>query len=262
MQFFKMHNQGNDYIFLFEKPSRSQIVRLCDRNFGIGGDGVVYIYNKDGIYGYEIYNKDGSRASFCGSVTLALGLYIYKKENKKSFSILTDCGIKKISVEPSASANKVCVEMDKVIFPKEYNLFNRLITLTCLGEKIYVRATLVDVGNKHLVIRGLYNEQKRKKIIQALEKHPAFFGGINVEFVERKSSRRARVIVYERGSGKTLCCSSGGVAVFAVLNALGHADKEMDLCFDGGSLNLKKQGKKILLSSYPKFLYFGNWCNL
>ena len=40
MQFFKMHNQGNDYIFLFEKPSRSQIVRLCDRNFGIGGDGV------------------------------------------------------------------------------------------------------------------------------------------------------------------------------------------------------------------------------
>ena len=262
MQFFKMQNQGNDYIFLFERPTKQQVIALCDRNFGVGGDGVVYIYNKDGTYGYEIYNKDGSKATFCGSVTLALGLYIYKKEGKNKFSIITDSGKKKIEVVKTGERIKVCLWVDKPRFFIKEKLFNRLIFLKSENKILRIRATFVDVGNKHLVVRGLYNEEMRKRIVCAIKENHFFAGGINVEFVERLSSSRARVIVYERGSGKTLCCSSGACAVFATLNKLGHFSNRAELNFDGGKMLAEKQGKRIKISSYPKFVYFGNRCEL
>lgn len=265
MQFFKMQNCGNDYIFIFERITSSQIVKLCDRNFGIGGDGVVYLYKKGGRYGFEIYNKDGSRASFCGSVALCLGLYVYRQEGLKSFKIITDSGIKKVEIVGSGKNVKVCVEVGKPHFSVKNSAdkppFNKLLFLKSEGKILKVRASYVNVGNDHLVIRGLYNEQKRARILKGINNSNLFPSGVNVEFTARKISG-ARVIVYERGSGKTLCCSSGGCAVFAVLYKLGHFEKSEKLYFDGGVLQVESKNKSICVYSYPKFLYYGNWCEI
>ena len=262
MQFFKMHNIGNDYIFTFERLCKSEIIKLCDRNFGIGGDGVVYVYNNGKEYGYEIYNKDGSRADFCGSVTLALGLYIYKKDGNNNFKIETDCGKKDIEVQNFNGRIRVSMTVGSVKFPLPKENFNKRVEFTLNDRLIKTRMSVVDIGNKHLVIRGIFNEQIRREIVSLIEKSKEFNSGINIEFVERQSSSRARVIVYERGSGKTLCCTSGGCAVFALLYKLGHFDSTAELIFDGGKLAFEMIKGKITVHSYPQFVFFGNRCDL
>ncbi len=262
MQFFKMQNCGNDYIYLFEKPKKGEIVKLCDRNFGIGGDGVVYVYENNGKYGYEIFNSDGSKASFCGNVSLSLGLYIYKVTGEKSFEITTDSGTKKIEVLSSSKRIKVGVEIGKPHFQEKKegekeSVFNKLLFLKKQdGRVIRIRCTLVNVGNLHLVVRGIYSKKMREEIVELLNATTLFKCGINVEFVERRKNC-AKVIVYERGSGKTLCCASGGAAVFATLKKTVGTIDRLKLEFEGGNLFAKYKGENIWIHGYPQFLFFG-----
>ncbi len=264
MRFFKMENCGNDYIFVFNRPTQEEVIRLCNRNFGVGGDGVVYLYKKKDSFGYEIYNNDGSRATFCGSVTLCLGLYLYKTQGGKSFDILTDSGVKRVNVFPRGKRVKVGVEVGKPHFQEQngnQKIFNKLLFLRCGNKSLRVRATLVNVGNLHLVIKGLYSTVMREKIVQAIGQSGLFLDGVNVEFVERRKGY-ARVIVYERGSGKTLCCSSGAGAVFAVLNKMGACGENYILEFEGGKIVAQMKNKSIFLYSYPRFLFSGRWGEL
>ena len=264
MRFFKMQNCGNDYIFVFNRPTQEEVIRLCNRNFGIGGDGVVYLYKKKDTFGYEIYNSDGSRATFCGSVTLCLGLYLYAVKKGKSFDVLTDSGVKRVSVFPRGKKVKVGVEVGKPHFQEpigNQKIFNKLLFLRFGGKTLRVRATLVNVGNLHLVIKGLYSIHLREKIVNAINESGTFPGGVNVEFVERRK-RYAKVIVYERGSGKTLCCSSGGGAVFAVLNKTGACGENFILEFEGGKIVAQMKNKSIFIYSYPRFLFSGEWGGL
>lgn len=258
-----MQNAGNDYIFLFSKPNRKMVKKLCNRNFGIGGDGVVYLYQKDGLYGYEIYNKDGSRATFCGSVTLALGLYLFKLKGETCFDILTDCGAKKVVIKSEGERVKVGVEVGKPHFQlnnfaKNNQGFNRLLLLKSGNRKIRVRATLVNVGNLHLVISGLYTAEKRKRIVEAINKSGLFENGVNVEFF-KMSKGVAKVIVFERGSGKTLCCSSGASAVFCVLNKMKKCQDSLKLQFEGGMIFAKYKGKSVWIYGYPKMVFSGEY---
>ena len=266
MQFFKMQNCGNDYIFVFNRPSPRQIVKLCNRNFGIGGDGVVYFYKKGNYYGYEIYNSDASRATFCGSVTLALGLYLYKKEGGKKYKIITDAGVKTVEIYDTESGIKVGVEVgrprfyyqesssDKFVYPRDINV-------KVNGEKISLNGSVVSVGNLHLVINELYNQTVREQIVQEINKRRVFKKGINIEFA-KLNGKRAKVIVYERGSGKTLCCSSGGAATFAYFYKNGKTVSGLNLDFEGGTLRANMRNGKVWVYSYPKFLFYGNWGDL
>ena len=261
MQFFKMQNCGNDYIFVFERLAAEDIVKLCDRNFGIGGDGVVYIYKKGECFGYEIYNSDGSRATFCGSVTLALGLYLFKTQGKMQFDLLTDAGLKSVRVFPQGKAIKVAIEVGKPHFQEKIaseKVFDKLLLLRCGNRFVRVRATIVDVGNLHLVIKGLYSKVLREKIVRAIGKSGLFKGGINIEFCKMRKNT-ARVIVYERGSGKTLCCSSGGAAVFAVLNKTGECGERLIIEFEGGKITAEMKENGIVISAYPKLVFSGRW---
>lgn len=68
MDFYKYHALGNDYIVI--DPQRTNIpltenaIRcICDRNFGVGSDGILYgpLFEKSRIE-VRIYNPDGSEA--------------------------------------------------------------------------------------------------------------------------------------------------------------------------------------------------------
>ena len=264
MRFFKMQNCGNDYIFVFERLAKEEIVSLCDRNFGIGGDGVVYLYKKGEQFGYEIYNNDGSRASFCGSVTIALGLYLFKTQGKMKFDILTDSGVKSVRAFPQSKRVKVAVEVGKPRFQEKIEgekTFNKLLCLHCGGKVVRVRATRVDVGNLHLVIKGYYSKALREKIVHAINESGLFKDGVNVEFC-KKNKKGASVIVYERGSGRTLCCSSGAAAVFAVLNKTGECGDKLIIEFEGGKITAEMKENGIIISSYPQLVFSGRWGEL
>ena len=266
MRFFKMQNCGNDYIFIFEKPSKQLIKKLCNRNFGIGGDGVVYLYKKGERYGYEIYIRDASKATFCGSVTLCLGFYLYKNYGVENMEILTDCGAKKVCVKREEKSIKVGVEVGKPHFQAKINnekdrVFNRLLLLKDKGKTLRIRATLVNVGNLHLVIKGNYLKSIREKIVMAINKDQTFKAGVNVEFVNYKNDQ-IKTFVYERGSGETLCCSSGACAVFAVLNKSRFVGDNAVINFRGGKLQLCLKSGKIWVFGQPKLVFEGEFDNI
>ncbi len=260
MRFVKMQNCGNDFIFLFQRPTEAQVIKLCNRNFGIGADGVVYLYQKGNKQGIEIYNADGSSALFCGSALLCAGLYLYKESGIKELKVETPSGDKEIFIDAKKGV-KVRVEVGKPNFQAsntKENRFNRLLFLKDERGVFRVRASEVNVGNSHLVIRGLYDLPTRERIVNAIKNHELFSGGINVEFCER-GHNKAKVIVYERGCGKTLCCTSGGGAVFALLNKMGHFKNEGKIVYEGGIILFKKVKNKIYAEGKPKVIFVGAW---
>lgn len=102
MQFTKMQGCGNDYIYVnclaetVSDPSRAAI-RLSDRHFGIGGDGLVLICPSEvADFCMEMYNADGSRSEMCGNAIRCVGKYVHDRglTDKTELTIETRAGIK------------------------------------------------------------------------------------------------------------------------------------------------------------------------
>ena len=262
MHFFKMHNLGNDFIFTYNNLIASEIPKICDRNFGIGADGVLQIYYESGRYGYNFYKKDGSTALFCGSATVCLAWYLYKnREQGKNFEIITPAGIKQVSIVGSGKNKKVTLCIGKANFQQgslKDGIFNRLLFLKVGDKTLRVRASLVNVGNFHLVINGEYTLEKQLEIVKGVQESNLFFEGVNVEFA-RKKGKGIYVDVYERGVGKTLCCSSGAGAVYALFNKLGLVKNKEKIIFKGGSIQAEIIDGEIYITSLPTFVYSGSW---
>ena len=262
MQFFKMQNLGNDFVFTFNNLVISEISKICDRNFGIGADGVVQIYLEGNKYGYNVYNKDGSMASFCGSATLCLGKYLHdSKLVGKNFEIVTPSGIKQVSVNGNGTRKKITINIGKVAFQQgclKQGIFNRLLFLKNGEKTIRVRASLVSVGNLHLVIKGDYSKGEQLEIVNGVNNSGLFLNGVNIEFANKRSGG-IFIDVYERGVGKTLCCTSGACAVFGLFNKLGYAKNKEKIIFDNGSMVAEMIDDEIYITSFPTFVYSGVW---
>ena len=104
--FTKMQGLGNDFIIIncikqqFNYNLNILSKYLCDRNLGIGADGVIYIFNsKIADYKMRIFNKDGTEAGMCGNGIRCMANYIYENISKKNnFKIETNSGIKQINI--------------------------------------------------------------------------------------------------------------------------------------------------------------------
>ena len=240
LSFFKMSCAGNDYLYTFaKKPSKEVIKSVCNRYGGIGSDGVVIIYKKGENFAIKIFNADGSFASFCGNATLSVAKYLF------------DSGLvcKKVRLE----VGKPHFQVNKKQFVNKCAI-NKLFTLfTENGEKVRFRASVVSVGNLHLVVRvGEFNNLKMKKILSAVNKSGLFPNGVNVEFVSF-ANNRAKVVVFERGSGRTLACASGATAVFWALKNEYKNLKELLINFEGGDIFTKFINGKVSIFGKPKY---------
>lgn len=99
--FEKYNGLGNDFIILSQEIEKEKIIKLCDRKFGIGADGLIVLQKKDENYFMKFFNQDGSIASMCGNGIRCYAHYLYNKELiKKDKEILIDtlAGIKKIKI--------------------------------------------------------------------------------------------------------------------------------------------------------------------
>ena len=101
MKFTKMHGLGNDYIYVNcmewtpENPGELSI-KLSDRHFGIGSDGLVLIMPSDTAdFRMRMFNSDGSESEMCGNATRCIGKYVYdNKLTDKTVVTLETCGYK------------------------------------------------------------------------------------------------------------------------------------------------------------------------
>ena len=239
MRFTKMHGLGNDYLYVYgDVPAdvAALSVKLSERHFGAGADGMIYIApSKNADFSMRIFNADGSEAKMCGNGIRCVGKYVYDKgyTDKTRLTIETLSGIKTLRLQlRQGVVDRVTVAMGKAeVSPPQ--------ALEAAGEAVaYVP---VSVGNPHAVIFCENAEEAPVTTLgPQLEHHPAFPGGVNVEFVQVLSPRELRMRVWERGSGVTMACGTGACASTAAAVSRGFCspDTPVTVRLDGGALEI------------------------
>lgn len=252
MKFTKMQGCGNDYIYIDCTKSmidnvRETAVRLSDRHFGIGSDGLILIRPSDKAdFMMDMYNNDGSSGKMCGNGIRCVAKYVYDKglTDKTKLKIETLSGIKdlELTVE-DGKVKSVTVDMGEpvlkadlipVISDKE-QLINEPVEI---GGRVY-HITCISMGNPHAVVfMDDVEKLKLDTIGPVFETHPMFPERVNTEFVHILDRRHIKMRVWERGSGETLACGTGACAsaVACVLNGL--TDHELKVSLLGGELDI------------------------
>mmetsp|Transcript_10396 Transcript_10396/g.15734 ORF Transcript_10396/g.15734 Transcript_10396/m.15734 type:complete len:338 (-) Transcript_10396:307-1320(-) len=229
----KYEGLGNDFILVDARDSvlpplsPEESASLCNRNFSVGGDGVIFALappeGKESEYDFSmrIYNSDGSEPEMCGNGIRCLAAFLRDLgEDSKSYTINTlagpiipvmndDGGITVDMGEPILKASQVPTTL-------EANADNDSVveqTLEANGKTWLVSA--VSFGNPHAVIfvDDLEKDIDFDKDGPALEAHPAFPAKTNVEFVQVAADDHLIMKVWERGAGPTLACGTGTCAL-------------------------------------------------
>lgn len=251
MNFTKMHGLGNDFIvFAGERQlpdnAAELAVRLCNRFFGIGADGLVYILpSKIADFRMRIINSDGSEAEQCGNAIRCVAKYVYDNglTDREEITIETlGAGAQKVQLTvQDGNVASVRVDMGEPI------LNGLQVPTTIDAERVIehpievdgreFRFTAVSMGNPHCVI---YVDDAVNFDLAAwgpkLETHPLFPRKINVEFVTVNSRTHTDMRVWERGAGPTLACGTGACATVVASVLTGATDRTATVSLKGGDL--------------------------
>jgi diaminopimelate epimerase len=246
----KMQGCGNDFVVLdYEEYLKSKIsmeelaIKLCDRHFGIGADGMIIPDTKPNgqtDIAWYFYNNDGSTAQMCGNGMRCFAKYVWDKKlvKNKSFSVKTLAGVIKPEIQEDGT---VKVNMGTPILEDAKIPFKGEKTVQ-LKDKTF-NIIPVSMGNPHCII---FTDEDTLELAQnygpLMEKHPYFPEKTNTEFVKILSKNEIEMRVFERGCGITLACGTGACAsvVACVLNNLTEQKVKVNLL--GGAVNVEWRG--------------------
>jgi diaminopimelate epimerase len=249
VRFWKYHGLGNDFIVLENMDGRARkdpdfVTGLCDRRFGIGADGILYI-ERDEMADARmvVLNSDGSEAEMCGNGIrcVAKHLYDFGSVRKDNMSVNTLAGVKEIHCTvKDGLVSSVTVEMGAPRLDCDevpMNCEGRFLDGELEVDGRTVRGSAVSMGNPHLIIFQDLDDKEVARLGPLLERHPAFPRKTNVEFVKSKKGL-LEVKVFERGAGWTQACGTGACATVVAAAMLGKApyDLEVEVRLPGGSL--------------------------
>jgi diaminopimelate epimerase len=203
VRFTKGHGTGNDFVIVDEDVSLTPdlVAAVCDRRFGIGGDGVLRVQRRDGGFFMDYWNSDGSLAEMCGN-----GVRVFVRYLLASGLVSGDV----IPVGTRAGVKTAYVEGD--LIRVDMGAPELLGKSSATVDGVEYAGLAVSMGNPHLVCPV--------PSVDAIDLHrepgydTGFFpNGVNVEFAEPVGPGHVRMRVYERGSGETLSCGTGVCAV-------------------------------------------------
>lgn len=227
LNFWKMEGLGNDFIVLDDRdeaivnyiPYSDLAIRLCDRHFGIGGDGII-LARKSLTHDirFVIINSDGTEPQMCGNGMRCFAKFLYEKgilvKQEMRVETLAGTVIPGVSLDDAGRVTSVRVDMG----PPELVPAN--IPFVCDREKAIqeivetdqgpVSVTCVSMGNPHAVtfVEDL-DPVDVKKTGRAVECHDRFPEKTNVEFIRVISDSELEMKVWERGRGSPLPAAPG-----------------------------------------------------
>lgn len=228
--FFKYEGTGNDFVMIdnrsrfFPKEDHSLVKHLCDRRFGIGGDGLILLENdSESHFKMVYYNSDGSQSSMCGNGGRCIVAFA------KSLNIIQDKAIF-MAVDGMHHAtifdhNIVSLQMNDV-------------------ETIHIKEdyTFLNTGSPHHVAFSQNLKNIDVKTLGSQIRYSDLYGaaGSNVNFVEQKSATTFAIRTYERGvEDETLSCGTGATAVAIAMHALGKTNaSNVEILVEGGKLEV------------------------
>lgn len=253
MKFTKMQGIGNDYVYIncFEetvKDPSALSIRLSDRHFGIGSDGVILIEPSEvADCKMDMYNADGSRGMICGNGIRCVGKYVYERgiARKDVLTVETLSGIKTLylSVE-NGKVKELEVNMGKPIFepdqiPADFKK-EKVINEPLLVEGKEYHVTCLSMGNPHCVLFVDNTDHLPiAEIGPKFEHHPAFPQRMNTEFIQLVGQDEVKMRVWERGSGETLACGTGTCAAAVACFLNGKTGRNVLVHLLGGDLKIR-----------------------
>ncbi|MDR3282208.1 MAG: diaminopimelate epimerase [Candidatus Methanoplasma sp.] len=273
MKFWKYHGIGNDFILLDGSSGGVSVDadlcrRLCDRHYGIGADGVLYVLPGEGAdVSMRIINADGSEAEMCGNGIRCVAKHVFDNGivKKQKFKIRTQAGdlgagvrlkdgkVQSVEVNmgaPVLDGRKVPIDHDGKFVDSDLEVGGRVI-----------RGSAVSMGNPHFVTFSEIDEEDVRRLGPIIESHPFFPRRTNVEFC-RVEGGSIFIKVYERGADWTLACGTGACAstVAAAVNGLVPFGEAVDVRLPGGwiRITVDKDLKRVLMEGPAELVFEGN----
>ena len=263
LRFAKYEGTGNDFVMVVdledERPvTAEETVKLCDRRFGIGADGLIRILRSgDAALFMDYRNADGSLAEMCGNGVRCVAALARDAGliDMTAFDVATRAGIHRVDL---LAEGRISVEMGHPAFAKSAIPMRGPAWETFLGEPFdigggtTVKASALSMGNPHLVLL-IEDDPDRYHVGHigpALEHHELFPEGTNVEFAH-VTNEAIVTRVWERGSGETMACGSGACAVAVAANEAGLAPARTMVRFPGGDLEVERREDGEVLLTGP-----------
>jgi len=245
----KHHGAGNDFLVLLDPEDRRplsavEVRALCDRNRGIGADGVMRAVSGIGAaaLSMDLRNADGSVAEMSGNgirclVQAAVDAGMVRAG---SVSVQTLGGLRSVEYRsgPETGLGYGRVDMGRAVLGAELGSDE-------LGEASWGQH--VDMGNPHVVLFGpQVGDDTVRRVGPRWDRSVA--GGANVEFVwPGPSTGELTLRVWERGVGETLACGTGACAVAASVQAHGLVGARVRVHNPGGPLDVELEESGVVL---------------
>ena len=255
-----MHGIGNDFIIVnclgefgdtVAAEAKEKAAWLCDRKFGVGGDGVILVMiGQTHRFRMVMYNPDGSEAEMCGNGIRCFAKYIHDHgytQGETDIPVETGAGLLRVqaNLDGAGKVSTVRVDMGEPVLTPS-------LVPTTLGagqEKVVdvplaigdqtLRVTAVSMGNPHAVT--FVDDVKSypvEKVGPQVERNAAFPKRTNTEFIDVVSDKEINFRVWERGAGETLACGTGACAAVVASHLNGKTGRHVLVHLPGGDLDI------------------------
>ncbi len=281
-KFYKYQGLGNDFIILdgrkndlndlFLHNKNNFIKNLCDRNFGVGADGIILLLNSsiNCLYQMKIFNSDGSEPEMCGNGIRCLISYLINNNlvvDKNNINIETKAGIisSSVNADNDFRVNMGVPSLEPQKIPTLLKLDNNNVpsgNITINNNTLKVYAA--GMGNPHMIlfVKNI-DEIPFRDWGQYLEQHKSFPSNTNVHFVQVLDKSNIKVKVWERGCGPTLACGTGACACVVVSSKLGVTLNRVNVSLPGGKLFIEwPENKNNIYMSGPAIEVFSGFLKL
>ncbi len=256
MKFCKMHGIGNDFIVIdlikdsYDEDWSAFAVKYCDRNTGIGADGVLLVEPSErGSAFMRLINADGSHAEMCGNGIRCVARYMMERHDVSSpVKVDTPAGL--MTIERVNGQYRVDMGVGSLQGDSR----------VAVAETSYV-ASKVSMGNPHAVIFVDDFDFDWMKHGKRIEHDSQFPKRTNVEFVKVLSDSELDVKVWERGAGATLACGTGACASLVAAHRAGKAGKRATIHLRGGDLEVEIVGDRVFMTGPAEFVFEGSLSN-
>ena len=237
---------------------------ICDRNRGVGGDGVIGVGSSDSAdFGIAIFNADGSEAETSGNGLRIFGLYALSagKTTQNDFLVETKAGISRVRLEVDRDDDVVLgsASMGRASF-KPRDLPCTLAVPELVEQEVTVQTrrlkfTGVSVGNPHCVVFSEEGHHWTRDDLLSLgpqlERHSLFPNRVNVQLARVESERAIKVMIWERGSGETLASGSSSCAAASAAVRLGLVRTPVTVNAPGGNVSVEVDDEFNLVLTGP-----------
>jgi len=277
LKFTKMHGAGNDFLLVdatsqncdhLVRVAQERAAALCDRRFGVGGDGVIVVSpSTRADFRMRVFNSDGSEPEMCGNGIRCFAKFVHDKglSSKTQLDVETGAGV--LTTHSTLSGGFVStVEVDMgeahldsaeipVVLPdvKSGPVVSRQLDVA--GQEWAI--TCVSMGNPHCVV--FVDDVDAFPLAQIgpqFENHAVFPRRTNTEFVQVISPSEVRMRVWERGAGETLACGTGACAVTVAGSLNGKTGRQVLVHLAGGDLAIHWREDNHVIMTGPAVSVF------